>query len=593
MNLGGLALSNPAGLWALLALPALVAVHFFQQRSRRVETSTRFLVDALAPESQGGRTWERFRASRVFWLQALAVLLAAWVLVAPRWPRADSTQTVVLVLDDAIAMQAVAEEARTAATRLMMIEESGAARSEWVVMGSNPRSPILYRGRERSLAETAVGAWRPSLGTHDYAPALRQGRSLASSSGAGVCWLVTDRAEKVPPDQAAVGVGRFVANVGFAGGAVRREGASWSWKALVKNSSGEAVAREWWIETAAGASERRRVELPEDGVVELGGAWPEGAERAILRVASDGFGADDALPLLRPEWKRLRARVSLGGEAGEFFHRLLASVDGVEASAALSAELRVVEEAGGGGTSSGPAVVLAASASEKTTALVRAPVVAERHPLVEGLNWQGLLGPGPAGLRMGETDEGLLWQDDKALVWLRPGAEGRRQLVLNLDWAAGNAARLPATVLLLRRYIEAAREALPGAYAANFDANGLVAIAEVERAKEPTAEWSVEIEGGERRVAPREELAVLRAPAEAGFFTVRRGVDVLVRGSAHFADARQADFRGASNFRRDPPSGEREAAMRRNTQGDPLAQAWLALAGAALLGSWWSGRRRA
>ncbi|MBC8012239.1 MAG: BatA domain-containing protein, partial [Burkholderiales bacterium] len=159
-------LANPVALWGLLALPTLVAIHFFQQRSRRVETSVLFLIEALSPESQGGRTWERFRGSRSFWLQVLAVLLSVWVLVEPRWPRADSAQTVVVVLDDAMALRAFEQEARLAARDLMLEAERRAAKTEWVLMTSDTRRPALYRGGERLRAEAALLAWRPALGTH-------------------------------------------------------------------------------------------------------------------------------------------------------------------------------------------------------------------------------------------------------------------------------------------------------------------------------------------------------------------------------------------------------------------------------------------
>lgn len=589
MSLGGLIFGNASALWALLALPALVAVHFFQQRSRRVVLSTRFLVEALAPESQGGRTWERFRASRVFWLQALAVLLLAWVLAGPRWPRADSVQAVAIVLDDALAMQAVVDEARAGAARLIAEADRGAARTEWIVMGSDPRAPLRYRGPERARAEAALAAWRPALGSHDYAAALRQGRALVAAGGGGVCWFVTDREAKVPADQAAIGVGRAFANAGFAGGAVE----DGRWRAVVKNHAGEAQRRSWWIETAAGASERRPLELPADGVVELAGAWPAGAERATLCMEADGFTADDSLPLVRPEWKRLPARVALeGGGAGAFFRKLLGGVPGVELGTTQAPRL-IVGRADGMDAATGAAVWLAAPASGagERPALLRAPVVAERHALVDDLNWQGLLGPGPAALEMQPGDEALLWQADRPLAWLRPGAEGRRALVLNLDWEAGNAARLPATVLLLRRYVEAARDAQPGPRTANFDAGARVEIAAADRVIDGAQTWTLEREGGERRVLPGEELTVLRAPSEAGFFTLRRDGEPLVRGAAQFGDARQGDFRGAGAFRREPPTGEREAVVRRNTREDPLAALWLALAGAAVFASWWPRRR--
>src|SRR3954471_18863997 len=91
--------ANPAGWWALAGVPAILAVHFLQQRARIARTSTWFLIEKLAPDSARGRTWDRLRSSRTLWLQLTAVILAAWILGEPRWIRSESAQTVVIVLD--------------------------------------------------------------------------------------------------------------------------------------------------------------------------------------------------------------------------------------------------------------------------------------------------------------------------------------------------------------------------------------------------------------------------------------------------------------------------------------------------------------
>src|SRR5882757_9209236 len=96
--------ANPAGFWALVGVPAILAIHFLQQRSKRAVTSTWFLIEPFAPRSVGGRTWEKLRSSRSLWLQLLATLMANWLLAEPRWPRSDSAQTVVLVLDSSVSM---------------------------------------------------------------------------------------------------------------------------------------------------------------------------------------------------------------------------------------------------------------------------------------------------------------------------------------------------------------------------------------------------------------------------------------------------------------------------------------------------------
>src|SRR3954470_12295170 len=91
--------ANPAGLWVLLGVPAILVIHFLQQRARTARTSTWFLIEKLAPDSARGPTWHRLGNSRSFWLQLIAVLLAAWVLAEPRWVREESAQTVVVVFD--------------------------------------------------------------------------------------------------------------------------------------------------------------------------------------------------------------------------------------------------------------------------------------------------------------------------------------------------------------------------------------------------------------------------------------------------------------------------------------------------------------
>src|SRR5471030_1948255 len=148
--------ANPAGLWALLGVPAILAIHFLQQRARMARTSTWFLIEKLAPDSARGRTWDRLRSSRTLWLQLLAVLVAAWLLAEPRWVRAESAQTVVLVLDASASMDAFRSEGIAAAEREMTLADGLATHTTWVVMTSDPRVPALYRGLEREAASAAL-----------------------------------------------------------------------------------------------------------------------------------------------------------------------------------------------------------------------------------------------------------------------------------------------------------------------------------------------------------------------------------------------------------------------------------------------------
>ncbi|MCX6953469.1 MAG: hypothetical protein NTV51_15070, partial [Verrucomicrobia bacterium] len=97
------------------------------------------------------------------------------------------------------------------------------------------------------------------------------------------------------------------------------------------------------------------------------------------------------------------------------------------------------------------------------------------------------------------------------------------------------------------------------------------------------------VAGGEpvTRTVAAAERAELRAPGRGGFFTLKRGDELLVRGAAQFADARQGDFRAAEKFTVEIPA-EQKSAMERNTQADPYAPWWLLALVGLMLGSWWT-----
>ncbi len=140
---------NPAGFLALLAIPAILAIHFLQRESRRVVSSTLFLLEQLAPESAQGRRFERLRTSVPLWLQLLAALLAAWLLVDPRWVRPDAAQHVMLVLDSTVSMDAFRDDLLKALDEDTARLASAAAHTEWQVVETDLTRATIYSGPDR------------------------------------------------------------------------------------------------------------------------------------------------------------------------------------------------------------------------------------------------------------------------------------------------------------------------------------------------------------------------------------------------------------------------------------------------------------
>lgn len=593
--------ANPAGFWILLGVPAILAIHFLQQRARVARTSTWFLIEKLAPDSARGRTWDRLRSSRTLWLQLLAVLLTAWVLAEPRWVRAESSQTVVIVLDASASMDAFRAPAIAAAERELTLAEGLAARTTWIVMTTNPRQPPIYRGLERAAASAALARWQPELGRHDVAPALRLARTLAGAGGRTL--LITDTRSKVPPDQRAAGVGQPIENVGFAGASVSRDAEGVLWRALVKNHSRAPQQRTWQLEAAGTKSTVQGIQLAGGALTEISARLPAGVDRATVVLSEDGFAADNRLPVIAPRPKPLTIAVGGTDPAAEFFRRIAAAVEGVVLNPAAGATTltlarlsaaELAKETRGG--------IFWPPADQRPQApLLAEPVTPERDALVAGLNWQGWFGTGPYGFATQPGDTPLLWQGRWPLVFVRttapspgspPAAPPARKLMLAFDWATSNAARLPATVLLARRFLEMERDAQRAPYAANFDCGAPVALSgmPLDGAYTLTFEPSVVSTPGTpaevTALAPAERTE-LRAPGRPGFFTVRRGDEILVQGSAQFADTRQGDFRAAETFAVELGSA-RKAALERNTTPDPFVVLWLAMLVAIALWSWWT-----
>jgi hypothetical protein len=265
-------LGNPAGLWALAAIPAILAIHFLQRESRRETISTLFLLEQLAPESAEGRRFERLRQSVPLWLQLLAALLITWLLAQPRWVRRDSAQHVVIVLDSSVSMSVFHEEmmrALEAATRRL---GGAAAHTEWHLLESDMERPTLYEGSDRGRLLQAAAAARPHLGAHDFAPALAAAQALLR--GRGILLFVTDRRYDLPAGAHLLAVGHPIENCGFAGAAC--EGRKWS--ALVKNYGSAPQRRSWWLEARGQKSPAHEIDLAPGQTDVLQGEFPADAD---------------------------------------------------------------------------------------------------------------------------------------------------------------------------------------------------------------------------------------------------------------------------------------------------------------------------
>lgn len=556
-----------AGAWAFAGLAAVLAIHLLRRRPRRETIATLFLLEKGVLASPGGRRLERVRQSLSLWLQLAAAALLGWLIMGPRLVRDETVQKIAIVLDSSASLGAFRDRAREALGRRVQRWQGRATRTEWLLLESTMWRAPLYLGRDwRALLDAAATDWDPRWPGHDLRPALERSREAVGSEG--LVLLVTDHAAEVPSGVDRLAVGEPFDNVGFAGAGVDHDG---SWKAIVKNHGQRAASRRWAVVAGGRTVPAGTLALVPGEVRVLSGRLPAGDAEITLTLDGDRFTLDDRLPLLAPRPKTLRIQVDPAAKDLPFVARFLATVDAVELGTPCGLAI-VVARTGARPDTACPAIVLRADAGGARVA--PAAAAGGAHPLVEDLDWSGLLVRESPALAPAGGDQALVWAGARPLILLAATPHGP-QLVADFPFASSSAERLPAFPLLLHRFVEATRGGQVGHERIEVETGSELALA--FRGRE-----TVRLEADGEEPA---EAAVLRSPLAPSFFRVHEGSEERVRGAAYFADASEADFTRASALDEDGQADGRTAA--RNRRDHPLVP-WVTLLVAVLVTLDWA-----
>lgn len=564
-------LSQPAGLWALLALPAILLIHCLQERTRRVRVSTLFLLERVRPESVSGSRFDRLRSSLPLWLQLLAAVILAWILAEPRWISQKSRQTVAVVLDSSASLSAFHERLSKQLANTLGRWNKVAARTDWHLLESDPRKPPLYTGQSLAELLSSLHEFQPILGTHAPDDALQAARALVKESG--LVLFVTDHEVTVPSGMGLLAVGEPIDNLGLTGFATKPDGqGGFHWEALAHNHSSKPLERNWRLirrgeDGSTSEAPEQRLHLAPQQTLTLKGELPKGTERVELRLGDDRFALDNTLFFVRPTERPVRVALRLSDVSAALFRKMIAAMPGVELVDALMAQPDL-EIAVLGTKVSGHAILVPGEAFDKQD-LDPAWTVADEHRLTRDLNWMGLLTPTPVEMEAQSGDQPLLWKGPRPLAVFR--AEGQRR-ELRLAWRLNdsNAERSPAVLILLQRFLEEIRLTKKTPWSENFETRQALPVPE-------DFALQVQAEKGE-------PIAESRAPEQPGFFVAKLEDKPLITGAASFADVREGDFSSAKEV--DTAEALRVESAMRQSEEDPWWPLWLLAILACLLGSW-------
>ncbi|MFT4177230.1 MAG: BatA domain-containing protein [Luteolibacter sp.] len=573
-----LTLANPLGLLALLGIPVVLAIHFLQRKAVPLPVSTLFLLERTQRDSASGRRFDRLISSIPLWMQLLSVLLIAWLLSEPRYRKPSSVQRIALVMDSSASMSVFKQAALDRISSEIPRLQSGAASLDFTVLESVAGRPRLYSGNSFEDLKTRLAHWQPSDGLNDPGQSLRLARSLVSRDGT-VIYVTDTPQENLPYEALQIAVGEPIDNVGFTGVSFSQEQGALVWRALVRNYSSTDQTRSWSVHTSSGGSETRPFTLAPGALITLQAAFPADAENVRVILSPDRFTLDDVLPLVRPRPKSLAISSTTSPAHADLTEKLTRALDSVVPATPGNADLTIASYDPLDPALPDTHAIIFVSDDTRAGQYLKGGIVAEPHPLLNGLNWQALLVRETIQLPRQSTDQVLLWQDQRPLIFLRE-TSGKRQLFFNFDLHLSNAASQPAFIVLLSRFAESLRNLKVAPVSANLETRQPIALASVPDI--PLSRTATDPTG---KPLPDSALGFPHsAPISPGFLTITQNNLPLLTAAVHFGDTREADF--SSCAKNDPLPTAPKTLIEHNTKPDPLRQLWLLLLLAALLISW-------
>ncbi|MGF1656963.1 MAG: BatA domain-containing protein [Verrucomicrobiales bacterium] len=576
---------NPFGFWFATSILVVVAIHFLQQRNQIRPVSTLFLIQKLLPESQSGGRWQHLRQSIPLWMQLLIATLITLLLAQPRWDLPTQDRVLVGVLDTSLSMEAAQEHGLPVLRDALNELHAPRAAWEYVLLGTNAGSPLISRTRSSAEWLSAFSSFSDFGGPQNPEAALRNARYLAGQNGVVV--FLTDHPPSPDWPSPWLSYGQALPNIGFVG---FESGPDNKWRAMVQNHSAETQNTAWRI---ANASDQvwQPLRLSARQSLTLTGSLPQ--ERLVVELQPDALSWDNILYLLKPETRVVRWRNLL--RDSEWVARLISALPHAkmvqnDADATVSYYDPL---APGWPELSGVVFVRDPSQPRQRPSGL---VVRTNHQLVEDSAWEALLAPSGLRIPLRDDDQVLLWQEQKALIFVRhergvEGQQDRQWLVFNFDPGHSNLLRIPSFPLLMHRWNAALQQNIARPWTQYAEPGQLLQLPRGWGDLDLTLQ--LESLASQEWTSSQQSFSGTRVmlPTQAGYFSIMTSDrTTLVTGAINTIDPRQGDLRYAAEGKSEWPE------LADSASAEQAYQPWWPWLGlllsASLLLSWTQRRRR-
>ncbi|MCY2961376.1 MAG: VWA domain-containing protein [Planctomycetota bacterium] len=584
---------NPLGLLALIAVPAIVALHLFRRRFRPRVVSALFLWADEDRTPISGRRRDRLRASTSLVCEILAAILLALLLAAPRGCEGTRGEHLVVALDGSASMDARGSDGRSfrekgaelVAARIRDLPRG--SRVSLVASGPRPHTiagPAAYP--EEALAE--LSSWRPTAARHDIQPAIALCLQLV---GDGKVLVVTDRhaPDDFQPEVEVAAVGEPLDNLAIASATrtITRVDGERRERLFVTLASFASAPRTTGVrllgEDGRELAPARSVTIAESGRENLAFDLVAGAGAVEVRIDPDALRIDDSA-YLAPRLPRVvgiacdlddDTRAALGldgpasaGQAGAALARWIALVDEAVLATDPAAAHILLTRTAGRGAATWNVVLQPGRFDGERKDFIGPFLVERRHPLLEGTTLEGLVWSADPALRLAGTP--LVSAGNLPL--LAEDRDGPRRIyALNLDPFRSSLQRSPDWPILLANLVEERRRELPGAVATNLVVGASFTWRATLKADDDGAPFVLRGVDS-RREHPARDFVVFDELDRPGFHRLERRGAPLATVGVTFQDASESDLRARS-------SGTRPASVGTGSGDDDGSTLSLALLG--------------
>lgn len=603
--------ATPLGLLALLAIPAIVAIHLFRRRFPERRVAGLFLWQTVRQTPEGGGRVTRLPVTASLLLECLAALALALILAGARFSAAAESQHLVVVLDDSASMAAVngaGESARDRAVRRVLLEIDRLGRGARVsLVQSGARPAVLLGPASLALeAQPVLERWRPEASHHSLALGLRLARELAGQTGKVM--VVSD----LPPDSRGepgfsnglwISVGEALGNAGFVAAqrTLSPDDGSGAVSLTIVSHSDAAARRQLTISSAGKEVATRALDLP-PGTSSFRLPLPAGLPPVRVALSDDALARDNTVFLVEPRPRIVGVDNRLPeGRGRDALTRALESVAGVTRAESPhlvfldGAELDSADVASGTWRVGMGHVPAAWTADGAPGDFIGPFVLEKRHPLVLGSTLDGVVWTGAQPIAAGKLRP-LASAGDRPLIGITASA-GDPAIFFNLDLDRTNLIRSPDWPILISNIVEMRRQSLPGPERWNYRVGEWV---RVHLGREPKGPVRYRAGSVERELPPGRVVEFI-APSPGGLLQVIEGGEglgdgvVLYELGVNFLDETEPDLRQQKTA--DAGALVDAAGLRAESgpASDPLFWILLLVCGAAMLANWsllpaWTGR---